>query len=319
MSDESHGRVLREEDPFRWALSGIWRLIRKLAKNPLGATAAISAYLVVKVLIVSQGDVTTALAVLQTAGLASAIQGSLLSAIGILASGVVAFTVGRALWFMTHAIPRSHMSHELTALSWLVAALLIGGLVTAWTVLLASVIVGIVSWGVVQTLADIPHPDTVSKRIFSRAIALPITLAIVAAVFAGSAVYAVAYAMWLPHEVVVDPTFHVVNPNYQADPEIIGYVLDDGNGWLSVLEHNKRDVLRLPSGDVTSRTVCRIGTTFPLREPTAWEWLSRLLHLPGAQPKSYTCTMVKATLAKNGAGTVNPVGAKGLEPLTPSL
>lgn len=101
MAGEASDKTERhqDDDPFMSWLHRAWHRFRRLGNDyiPL-ATAAIAGYLVIKVLVIAKGDVPTALAVLRTAGLASAIEGSLLSAVGIVAAAFLAFAVSHALW-----------------------------------------------------------------------------------------------------------------------------------------------------------------------------------------------------------------------------
>ena len=66
------------------------------------------------------------------------------------------------------------------------------------------------------------------------------------------------YAVWLPHEILTlakrMPTLAKQGPRPRV---MVGYVLSDSNGWVSLLRTGERRIYRFRSEDITARVLCR--------------------------------------------------------------
>lgn len=69
--------------------------------------------------------------------------------------------------------------------------------------------------------------------------------------------------MWLPVETLSVP-----------GSDVVGYVLSDGE-WITILKHEPREVVRLPSEDVSARTLCDLGKDTPWLLVTIPDWVTR--------------------------------------------
>jgi hypothetical protein len=237
-------------------------IVKWLWKNAAAGILLVGAFLVVKGFVLSKGNISVALGILQNAGLSTAVVGGLLSALPILAAAMLATTIFRAIarvsgqdgrWqapegtrarsvcagigrnFWRNLVEPARPGHYLRVspltIVMLIAAVLCAFL-TQWSVMVAAVITGLVI-GVFEC--------TGVKWV--RGLAY-----VVAAFIAVVAVIAMLYTVWLPHEKVT--ITGVKNP-------IVGYVLaDDPGGWVSILRSGPHDIVWYRDAAVIKRQEC---------------------------------------------------------------
>jgi hypothetical protein len=143
----------------------VWAGIKDLASDRLLGALLVAGFLVVKVIVVARGNLTTALAVLHTAGVAAVVVGGLLSALPILLTVLLAVATAWALYLIGGGVrnrirrPRSGevlgsgddgepsrgglMTEGLVSGAWLVVAAAACFFLTPLPVLLVGVVSGV--------------------------------------------------------------------------------------------------------------------------------------------------------------------------------
>jgi hypothetical protein len=207
-------------------------------------------FLIVKVLMVAKGDVMTALAVVRASGTVAVIVGAILSALPIIAAVVlvvVLYGVGCGAW-------RWRGLRLVTALCWFIV-LVACVLLTPWLVfLLASA--GLIG-GRLDRVRSQPRTDqSQADGHWWAQRALPLLLLCVLVI--GPAWKDLVFTMWLPREELHLTTDQpIAQPGQQPSTRLVGYVLSDSEGWMSVLTSVHRQVIELKSDTVESRHLCR--------------------------------------------------------------
>jgi hypothetical protein len=228
-------------------LDPIFKAISRILKQP-ALTLILFTFLVAKVVWVARGDVTTALGVYESAGLTTVIVGGLLSAMPLVAAGVL----GIAIFGL---IVQSEV--RVFGLVLLAAAGACFFLATLEIMLI------IVSLGVIAGILAKYGKFTRGWAIVVALLFFIVSLFLI--------VQPIMYAVWLPHETLV------LNEGHNS-PEV-GYVLDNSNGWLSLLRTRSRRIVRIPSDLVTRRSLCHVkivaGSVRPFDNPiTAWQFVN---------------------------------------------
>lgn len=228
------------------------------------ALIALFAFLILKVLVISLGDVTTALAILRTAGLTSVVVGGLLSALPFLAAFLLSASSASAIWWCRRGDPRRRLLRRIprNVLASVLAAGLASFFLTPWPVLLVSPLMGLV-WGLAIGAGRPRRAERTRLRPLTRSVRY-LAVAGTALVLAPMTAWALLYPVWLPHETVTLRT-------QGSTVTVVGYVLDDSGGWITILESGRRRVVRHRSDAVSERTLCRLRATEgnPLSRETA--------------------------------------------------
>jgi hypothetical protein len=222
-------------------------------KNKEAATAILFAFLIVKVLVISRGDIPTALAILHTAGLVTIVVGGLLSGLPILAAAMLTATAYRLADSPT--LPGAALFSTVLAVCFFVAPV--------WIVIFSMLLGLTVSW------ASYHRPW---RRAGRAGRALDIVAWTVLALVGAVLVEAALYTVWLPHERLT-----VSRPSSL----VVGYVLDDGGGWLSMLQSGTRRIVRYRTEDVTVRTLCSVtAEQGSLVRQSPWQYLTSVGVIP---------------------------------------
>jgi hypothetical protein len=240
------------------------RSLRNSIPTSVAVTSFLFAFLAIKVLWVAHGDVPTALGVFGSSPPTTVVVGGLLSGISIL----VAATLG-IIFFFVLTEPLSKRAITVMLLATIGCAFL-----TPWKVAALSAFLGIAA-GLV-------------KRCKRRNVAFAglLILGLAAIVLISPALMD---AVWLPHE---DLTLTPLTPSMPRHR--VGYVLNDANGWVTLLHTGDRHIMRIPSHDVIQRSLCRLnhapaGTWPFLWSPTLWTEIAGGLHLKLPLPQADQC------------------------------
>ena len=226
--------------------------LRALSRLPGGIgigqyiTALAFSYVIIKVIWIARGDIPTALGVFNSAGLATVIAGGLLSALPVISAtalGWAMFQISR-LW-----LPERSFPHDTSA--WIVLPL--AGVacffLTPWPVMASGAFLGLVCGIAAGWAAPKEERRATSRHKWVGKVGMIGGLTVVGIASFYLVLNPLLYAVWLPHE-----TLKLTKPNPQP---MVGYVLSDGNGWVSVLRTGVRRIYRFPSQDVLARDLCR--------------------------------------------------------------
>jgi hypothetical protein len=254
--------TVRETDPEkpRWLETAHeWR--GRIGKESALITALLFSYVVIKVVWIARGDIQTALGIFNSAGLASVIAGGLLSALPLISAatlGVATFQLSKS-WPFIKAFPFIRRRDTTVWILELAAASACFFL-TPWPIMAAGALLGFVSGCAVHVIR--------AKRLFClrlkwlgkhdwRAKAVKVAgIASLALVSLVVVVNPLLYAVWLPHE-----TLTLAKPHGQL---MVGHVLSDSNGWISLLRTKERHIYRFRSENVTARVLCTAKQPMPM-------------------------------------------------------
>jgi hypothetical protein len=223
-------------------LSEVWRFI---TNEPALLTVLLSAFVVIKVIYVAQGDIQTGLGVFNSAGVATVIAGGLLSAFPLISATLLALASFEMARTRGGIRTRPFNKRRAVAL-WAIwgSAAISCFLLTPWTIAAASFLLGLLFGFAIEL-----------KRAYIRRL----LLILFSVVSIWLVVNPLLYAVWLPHE---NLTITKWDGTKIVKPTVTGYVLSDSNGWVSVLRTGQRRISRFPSDQVTGRVLCR-GRTVP--------------------------------------------------------
>jgi hypothetical protein len=233
---------------------GMWQFITVLA----------FAFVVIKVIWIARGDIPTALGVFNSAGLVTVIVGGLLSALPLISAAVLGLAMFEIIksWILASRaglrsagkrgrIRRALANFPRDTLAWVgfSAAAVAGFVLTPWPVMASGAFLGLISgvaaaaWSVSKT-----KKSTNNRRKWVGVIIKVGMWAVVGILSFILVLNPLLYAVWLPHETLALPNSH---PN-----SMVGYVLSDSNGWISLLRSGERKIHRFRTEDVTGRALC---------------------------------------------------------------
>jgi hypothetical protein len=201
-------------------------------------------FVVIKVIWIARGDIPTALGVFNSAGLPTVIAGGLLSALPLISAaalGLAVFEIVKNL-LLAGKFPR-----DIRVWSGFSAAAVAGFVLTPWAVMASGAFLGLIS-GVAAWAASKTRKSTNDRRKWIGVIGRVGTWGVVGILSFILVLNPLLYAVWLPHE-----TLNLVNSNSSS---MVGYVLSDSNGWISLLKSGERRIHRFRMEDVTARTLC---------------------------------------------------------------
>ena len=245
--------------------------LRALSRLPGGIgtgqyiTALAFSYVIIKVIWIARGDIPTALGVFNSAGLATVIVGGLLSALPVISAtalGWAMFQISRS-WLLERSFPRNTSSWIVLSVAGVACFFL-----TPWPVMASGAFLGLacgIPAGWAASKAE--KPATRRRKLVGR-IGMIGGLTVVGIASFYLVLNPLLYAVWLPHE-----TLKLTKPNPQP---MVGYVLSDGNGWVSVLQTRVRRIYRFPSQDVLTRDLCRSRS---ISMPAIPEWFNNPISL----------------------------------------
>jgi hypothetical protein len=264
-ADAEHGPQPGTADTWKaWqdAAEPLTTIVNWLWKNAAAGILLVGAFLVVKGFVLSKGNVSVALGILQNAGLTTVVVGGFLSGLPILVAAMLATTIYHGitrvqgantrwrapdrsrLWpackgmggnfrqnLAQPTLPGSYLRVSPLTVVMLAAALLCAA-ITPWSVMVAAVVIGL-GIGVIQC--------TCLKWLRGATY-------LAAALIGVVAVIATLYTVWLPHEEMT--ITGVKKP-------VVGYVLaDDPGGWISILVSGQHGIAWYRDSAVTMREPC---------------------------------------------------------------
>jgi hypothetical protein len=284
----------------------MWRTAIEVLEKTIGEhkwiiTIALFGFVLIKVLVIARGNTQIALGIFNSAGAATVVVGGILSAFSL----VSALTFGLAIALLVRTFPlirtfpsiikiirrprwlrpppvtcyyrtsRVRSPGKLESTRWhaftgwvdyivvnekpvwltgLIAAV-ICFFITPWPLAVASGLLGVL----LGTAAKI-----------RKGVIRAISLGVVSGLSIFLVLYPLLYAVWLPHEILT--VSRRVCPSQAQKDQVIGYVLSDSNGWISLLVTHQRIICRIKSEEVTARQLCQSKI---ISMPGMWEWYKR--------------------------------------------
>jgi hypothetical protein len=229
-------RPLATFDDWKKAAEPLTTIIAAYKDSPAAGTVALGAFLVLKGCVLARGDISTALGILENAGLPTIVIGGLLSGLPIL----IAVTLAGSIF---NAVTRKH-EHEICVkrgvpLSPLAVVVMVtialSLIVTPWPFMVFATTVGL-GIGLVHRLDKTPLTNAA------------FAVAFICAVYAVSTML---YTVWLPREKLT--IAHDSQPT-------IGYVLSDSpDGWTTILLGRQHSIVSYRDSDVISRQTCEVA------------------------------------------------------------
>jgi hypothetical protein len=201
-------------------------------------------FVVIKVIWIARGDTPTALGVFNSAGLPTVIAGGLLSALPLISAaalGLATFQIVKNL-LLASKLPR-----DIRVWAGFSAAAVAGFVLTPWAVMALGAFLGLIS-DVAAWAASKTKKSTNDRRKWIGVIGRVGTWSVVGTLSFILVLNPLLYAVWLPRE-----TLTLANSSPQS---MVGYVLSDSNGWISLLRTGERKIYRFRMEDVTARTLC---------------------------------------------------------------
>jgi hypothetical protein len=268
---------------WRDALQPIPRILSWYKDNAVAGILLAAGFVVFKGYVLARGDVATALGILQYAGLATVVTAGLLSSLPILITAMLAYTLSRVLaWFLAWARWKwgsqwPQPEDFSRPLLWVTLGVFVLAAVFApWTYLVLAGLIGLA----IAVMRPLRKSDRVARpgaeqvaspgaeqvaspgaeqvgRLFGGLIRVVLgAAAVVAVIFS-------LYAVWVPHEVVY------FRPG-TVPPKVVGYVLSEGGGWITILTTGAHRIVHYPDADVAAQMVCE-KTSELTDAPTLWD------------------------------------------------
>jgi hypothetical protein len=231
---------------WRLAMEPIPSLLDWYRKNKVSSALLLAAFVIAKCYVIARGDVTTALGIVQYAGVASVAVAAVMSSLALLAAAMLALACFRLVW-PEFGEARANR-RELLPVA-LVAFVFAAVLTPVWVVAGAILLGVLFGWShvYVDRLEDRKLQGLKTRR--KRRAVLLIRLGI--GVGSAYAVLAMLYTVWLPNEIVK------FNPGTSETSPVVAYVLaEDTSGSITLLESVSRQIVRHPDEDVMSHSVC---------------------------------------------------------------
>jgi hypothetical protein len=220
-------------------------------------SGALAVLVVLKVLAVSHQRPTTALAILQTAGTANVLFGTLVLFFpAVFAVGVV------VLWLVMRQVNAAvrYPVVGLAVLAWLYVMLTQAPSYLVYLLLFALAVVGVGVLALVKI-----RPGVLSSWRESGKLSAAVGVGLATAISLMFVLIAVSPTPWLPAE-------RIVLGGGPGGTSPVGYVLGVDDGAIVFLHEDSRTVFRIPTSIITSRTYCVAGSqkiTRPVIEPGA--------------------------------------------------
>jgi hypothetical protein len=236
-------------------------------------TIALFGFVFIKVIFIARGNVQIALGIFNSAGTTTVVAGGILSAFPLVSAVAFGLTIFQLTRSFLLTADRSRTSgtrepcepceptskenkegqpsgkwHVVTEwarkekLAWLalLAATVACFFITPWLIATTSAILGIIA-GIAAKITN----RTARRISFFFLLLASISLVL----------YPLLYAVWLPHEKLDVPQYAC--PRQGDNKYVVGYVLSDSNGWISLLISGQRNICRLKTQQVTARTLCQ--------------------------------------------------------------
>jgi hypothetical protein len=235
-------------------------------------TLLLFSILIIKVIFVAKGDLTTALAVLATSGLVTVILGALVALLPIIAAAIVVvgfYRLGSGAWKL-RALGKQSLI--------VVLVLLASVMLTPWLVLAASPL-ALIGGRLARFRKKLRTEAKTTKSPIKVWGARALLVVIAALVITPFAIVGpdLVFSMWLPREEIRVAS----SQNAPEQPLLVGYVLKDEGGWMSVLTSVRRRVEEIKSDTIVSRRLCRKNYHEPIWQLSQRKIFDSDTRLPG--------------------------------------
>ena len=248
-TDEAHKKASKREQ-WRDALQPLPRIFDWYKANAIAGTLLAAGFVILKGYVIARGDISTAVGILQYAGLATVVTAGLLTSLPILTAAMLA---NRLDW----TIRTSHRGP--LAGHWRLAVVMAGtivlaGLFAPWTYLPFAVLYGVL-FGAMRRPEVRKRFSLRSRLRKSVTVAFAALVGVPAAAVFGVAVVVSLYSVWVPHEIVTFRPGTLPGGRTQE----VDYVLSEGSGWTTLLTTGLGDehaIIRVPDAAVKKQTVC---------------------------------------------------------------
>jgi hypothetical protein len=246
----------------RWAdaVKPLPAVLNRMEKHALTVTVLLFAFIALKTIVMSRGDIPAALDIFQTTNPAVTVIGALLSALPLAAVAVLAVIGYRAA---------KEGSSEGYALA--VAAALMCFFVTPWPVLIASLVVAPLAGYAMRQ-----RPRRAAGKRWRKHAKLLILLPclVVFLYIACVTTWRVLYDVWLPHEAATLTSGRIE----------VGYVLSDNGNWVAILRSGQRRIVLYRDSQVGKRVLCQLRPRGLLASTTAWQELAPRTWATSSEP-----------------------------------
>ncbi len=243
----------RWED-WRRALRPIPGFVDWYRKHKISGALLLAAFVIVKGYVLARGDITTALGIVQYAGVVGWAVAAVLSSLPLLAAAMLAIAFYQLLWPLSGKYLAS-LDKQLSVVG---VAFLISAVLTPWWFVIGAMLLGLffggVQWGIYKL-------HKLKLKGWWKLLADWVVWSVRLAVWAASVCAAIAmlYTAWLPNEVVA---FYQGNGRVSGPSPVVAYVLaEDSGGTITLLNSNRRIIIRHLDGNVRS-VVPRINDSY---------------------------------------------------------
>jgi hypothetical protein len=201
--------------------------------NAFAGILLAAAFVVLKCYTIARGDLTTALGILQYAGLATVVIAGLLSSLPILTAAMLAYAVIQMIGSL------GDRDRRVQSAVVILGAFVLAAVFTPWTYLIFAAVIGLV--------IGLVRPRCARKW-------MPMVYVLVALCTLPAVVVNLA-GVWLPHEIV---TFRPGTLPHGGTQEV-GYVLSEDSAWITMLitgQGQEHIIIRVPDATVKTQKVC---------------------------------------------------------------
>lgn len=201
--------------------------------NAFAGILLAAAFVVLKCYTIARGDLTTALGILQYAGLATVVIAGLLSSLPILTAAMLAYAVIQMIGSL------GARDRRVQSAVVILGAFVLAAVFTPWTYLIFAAVIGLV--------IGLVRPRCARK--WMRMVYVLVALCTLPAVVVNLA------GVWLPHEIV---TFRPGALPHGGTQEV-GYVLSEDSAWITMLitgQGQEHIIIRVPDATVKTQKVC---------------------------------------------------------------
>ena len=279
---ETASPVETQWEDWRIALQPIPGIVAWYRKHKISGALLLAAFVIVKGYVLARGDITSALAIVQYAGVIGWAAAALLSSLPLLAAAMLAIACYQLLWPLS-GVRLANLEQQLSVAA---VAFVICAVLTPWWFAAGAVALGLLFGGLQWAIYGM---DRWENRFAADWITWFGRLAISAA--SVSAVIAMLYAAWLPDEIVTfkrdtvtgeplvsgEPLRWVSVPaSVQKNlPAAVAHVLAEGSGGrITLLDSSTRRIARHKDKNVETITECHFtphgGFSDITQAPTLW-------------------------------------------------
>ena len=243
-------KTARKREQWRDAWQPLPRIFDWYKANAIAGTLLAAGFVILKGYVIARGDISTAVGILQYAGLATIVTAGLLTSLPILTAAMLANRLDCTIRTWRRGWLGEHWRLAVVT----AGAIVLAGLFAPWTYLPFAVLYGVL-FGATQRPNVLKRFSSRSKLRKSATVAFVTLVGLPAAALFGVAVVVSLYSVWVPHEIVTFRPGTLPGGRTQE----VDYVLSEGTGWTTLLTTGRgaeHAIIRVPDGAVTKQTVC---------------------------------------------------------------